>query len=294
MKNNERGFCVFYDWMDCLEYLPRATAAEVLFALRDYYIAEEDPSARFEGAERALVKMMLAQIKRAEARSARGEQMYSETEAETKTETETEAETEKNKETKTILLAPTRSETEKETTAAREAERDSEAPIEGEQEGERETFKLKDGKEAFVVPTLRDVKDYALFEDLCFVDPSEFYDYNCRRAWRIDGEPIMDWRAALRRWNAKRKAIHEAKMRKEERKEHGVSARDEGASEVRERGEGVKRKIYRDGSYIGADGQCYNAKGQRRYGDFDVIEAFERALKRSYGDEDCESVLCSN
>ena len=278
MKNNERGFCIFYDWVESLEFLPRESVGDILFALRDYYTEGEDTSERFEGAERALVKMMLAQIRRAEARGARVEystetNTETETKAETEAETETETETEKNKETKTNTLAPARSETEKETERTREAEESENAFHEGEWEGERETFKI---------PTLSEVREYARTEGLRFVEPEQFYNYNEGHRWEMNGEPIMDWRGAMKRWNGKRRAAWEARSRREE----GVSERgveDGGASE---RGAGERKIKYSDGSYIGEDGCLYSERGKRRYGDFDVEEAFKAALARTYGEEE--------
>jgi len=255
------------------------------------------------------VKMMLAQIRRAEARGARVEystetntetetkaeteteaeteaeteteteaETETETEAETEAETETETETEKNKETKTNTLAPARSETEKETERTREAEESENAFHEGEWEGERETFKI---------PTLSEVREYARTEGLRFVEPEQFYNYNEGHRWEMNGEPIMDWRGAMKRWNGKRRAAWEARSRREEGvSERGVEDRGASIGGASERGAGERKIKYSDGSYIGEDGCLYSERGKRRYGDFDVEEAFKAALARTYGEEE--------
>ena len=226
MKNNERGFCIFYDWLESLEYMPREITGEIVFALRDYYVEGVDPVERFSGVERAVVKMMLAQIKRAElkSREKRGHSI--------ETETETETETEKTKETKT----------KKERVFSHRS-----AQIEGEWEGEK----------IYKIPTEAEVRAYKEREQLDFTDSDEFYAYNRERNWEIDGEPIRDWRGAMKRWNRKKRAFAAKETRRGE-----------------EPGDKEKNNSCCSSRFSGFPSSHVN---------FDVEYAFNKALERSYG-----------
>lgn len=117
-KINEKGFCVFYDWLDRLKeaQISSDDALSVIYALSDYYRNGIDPTLQFDGALKYAVGLMFDQIKRAEAtaeakaenarrtnekKRANAERTQSERKANaertltptTETETETEAET---------------------------------------------------------------------------------------------------------------------------------------------------------------------------------------------------------
>lgn len=66
MKNRDKGFCVFFDWLHRLEAMEPADAFEIILAIGAYYEHGEDPVAKFTGASQVIVGMMLDQIIRAE------------------------------------------------------------------------------------------------------------------------------------------------------------------------------------------------------------------------------------
>lgn len=65
-KYNEKGFSIYYDWIDRLKDIDPSRAFTMIVALADYFRACEDPTDKFEGAEKALVGIMFDQIQRAE------------------------------------------------------------------------------------------------------------------------------------------------------------------------------------------------------------------------------------
>ena len=187
MKNNERGFCVFFDWLESLEYLPREVVGEIIFAIRDYYAEGGDPTERFEGATRAIVKMMLAQIKRAERRSQMAEKSG---EKEAKTETKTEPKTEPKTET--------------EAEAETETEKNKETKLNIAPEGARVTVgeppTLGKSRE-FSEPSEAEVKSYARSLRIPESEAEDFYDYYRARGWYMGAEKMHEWHSALKMWH---------------------------------------------------------------------------------------------
>lgn len=55
---------------------------------------------------------------------------------------------------------------------------------------------------AIEVPNRQQIRSFA--EELnSNVDPDKFFDYYDKRLWKIGGEPINDWKAVFRSWDAK-------------------------------------------------------------------------------------------
>lgn len=66
MARNEKGFFLFYDWIDDLNELDGADAWEVVKAISIYHREGTNPVELVDGPLRAIVSMMFNQIKRAE------------------------------------------------------------------------------------------------------------------------------------------------------------------------------------------------------------------------------------
>ena len=59
-------------------------------------------------------------------------------------------------------------------------------------------------KNQFKKPTVSQVKQYA--QDISFVvDAEHFIDYYTIRGWKIDNQPVKDWKACLRTWKRNQK-----------------------------------------------------------------------------------------
>ena len=59
-------------------------------------------------------------------------------------------------------------------------------------------------KSSFVKPTLDEVKAYC-DERLNNIDPQQFIDFYESNGWRVGSNPMKDWKAAIRTWEARRK-----------------------------------------------------------------------------------------
>lgn len=67
MAKNEKGFCVFYDWVDDLDYLDPADAWVIVKAIKRYYQDGTSPVESVEGHLKAVASMIYNQIKRSES-----------------------------------------------------------------------------------------------------------------------------------------------------------------------------------------------------------------------------------
>lgn len=72
-------------------------------------------------------------------------------------------------------------------------------------------------------PTVEEVKAYADSIGYTSLDAQSFCDYYSARGWKINGEPIRDWKALVRRWKrqddkpgAKKNGFHNFDERKED------------------------------------------------------------------------------
>ena len=68
--SKNKGFCMFFDWVDRLKELDGNDAFSIVVALSEYFQYGTNPVDRFSGALKMAVGMMFDQIKRAEAKSA--------------------------------------------------------------------------------------------------------------------------------------------------------------------------------------------------------------------------------
>lgn len=66
MNKNEKGFFLFFDWINTLRELPAEDAINVIFAISEYNKSGADPTENFSGALKCVVNLMYNQIKRAE------------------------------------------------------------------------------------------------------------------------------------------------------------------------------------------------------------------------------------
>lgn len=67
MAKNEKGFCIFYDWVDDLDYLDPADAWVIVKAIKRYYQDGTSPVESVEGHLKAVASMIYNQIKRSES-----------------------------------------------------------------------------------------------------------------------------------------------------------------------------------------------------------------------------------
>ena len=269
MKNNERGFCIFYDWLDVFETLPREDVADIVLAIGRYYTDGLNPTEGLSQMARPVAMMMYKQIKRAEERASRNlsfkrirseavsevtSEAVDERKIEAKAETDTDTETETKTKTKTDTETDAETETETETEKTKETKQNSHASAceaggaVGDGDANKRSEIFPSGEVApRPLPTLGEVENYVRESRLSGVNPRHFYDYNSRRGWEIDGNPIRDWQSVLNFWGTRLPTVQSGPPKRE----------------------------------------------PVRYGNFDVEDAFARAIARSYGEQNSESILHS-
>lgn len=66
MSKNEKGFYLFFDWIERLKELPFEEAIKVVYSICEYYKSGTDPTKQFKGSLKIVVALMFDQIKRGE------------------------------------------------------------------------------------------------------------------------------------------------------------------------------------------------------------------------------------
>lgn len=190
MKN--AGFCIFFDWIETLDFLDEADAYKVIKALSRYYTDGINPVDAVPNNIKATVNLMYQQIKRAEkvseerAKAGRAsaearfvdvcsnnvEQKSTPVEQKSTTNTNTNTNTETNTNTDT-LLSPSN---------------------EGERAREKKRFVPPTKDEVFAYMQERGETDYTVAES--------FVDYYVNAKWRVGSSRTVmtDWKAAVRNW----------------------------------------------------------------------------------------------
>jgi hypothetical protein len=101
-------------------------------------------------------------------------------------------------------------------------EKENEKEEEKENEKEKDIFIYNQEEE----PEIDEINRY-ITENNLNIDGEEFFDHYSAIGWKIGGNPIVDWRAALRRWaRGAKKRTAEAKETKSESKSSSYSSYD--------------------------------------------------------------------
>lgn len=183
MKMNERGFFIFYDWIDDLDYLDGESAWKIIKSLCEFCRRGIDPIEELEdGKLRGMISLMLHQIQRSreisDIRADAGQKggfakannskdiALPEQKVPTKTITNT----------KTNIISPP-------------------LYIPPSQEEGTESTKTR----RFVKPSLEDVRAYCQSRNNS-VDAERFISYYESNGWRVGKNPMKDWKAAVRTW----------------------------------------------------------------------------------------------
>lgn len=194
MAKNNKGFCLFYDWMDSLDELDPADAYAVIRAISRYNETGEDPTTGFKGALKAFVMNLYQQIKRAEetsAAKAEGARITNEKRANAeRTHTERIPNAERTDESATNTNTITNTDTNTIT--------DTDTLLSPSNEGERAREKKR-----FVPPTVDEVFAYMQERgETDFTVAESFVDYYVNAKWRVGSSRTVmtDWKAAVRNW----------------------------------------------------------------------------------------------
>ena len=66
MNKNEKGFHLFFDWIERLKELPPEDSIKIVYAIGEYYKNGIDPTEQFKGTLKVVAALMFDQIKRGE------------------------------------------------------------------------------------------------------------------------------------------------------------------------------------------------------------------------------------
>ena len=79
------------------------------------------------------------------------------------------------------------------------------------------------------IPTLQEIKDFITLKDYP-INPDEFYDYYTARGWKLNNQPIADWRALASQWARKTGIMGrlqtDAQTRIDQRKQQPINQRE--------------------------------------------------------------------
>lgn len=184
MAKSNKGFCLFYDWMDSLDELDPADAYAVIRAISRYNETGEDPTTGFKGALKAFVMNLYQQIKRAEetsAAKAEGARITNEKRANAeRADSERIANAERTDEcaTNTNTITDTYTDTNTDTSISSNEDKK---------------------RKRFVAPTIDEVRDYCN-ENGYRIDAEAFVDHYQSVGWKVGNKPMRDWKAAVRTW----------------------------------------------------------------------------------------------
>ena len=192
MAKSNKGFCLFYDWMDSLDELDPADAYAVIRAISRYNESGEDPTTGFKGALKAFVMNLYQQIKRAEetsAAKAEGARITNEKRANAeRADSERIANAERTDECATITNTITDTYTDTNTDTLLSPSNEGERPRE---------------KKRFVPPTVDEVFAYMQERgETDYTVAESFVDYYVNAKWRVGSSRTVmtDWKAAVRNW----------------------------------------------------------------------------------------------
>lgn len=68
-----------------------------------------------------------------------------------------------------------------------------------------ESSPIAQNAQHFKPPTINDIEIYIKKQGFADIDAQRFADYYASVGWRVGGQPMHDWRAALRRWHTRNK-----------------------------------------------------------------------------------------
>ena len=190
-----KGFCMFFDWVDALNELDPADAWTVVQAVSDYYTSGKDPVEVVPKHLRAIVKVMLQQIKRSEKVSeVRAEAARAKHEKRVADDNDDLQNFAEQKSTKGLQKSATETDTETDTDTNTKTDTSFTSPC-----GDDKKRARKNAKK-FVPPTATEVYLYCR-ERGNSVDANAFWEYYDAGGWKdAKGQPVRNWKQKVITW----------------------------------------------------------------------------------------------
>lgn len=193
MAKSNKGFCLFYDWMETLDYLDPADAYAVIRAISRYNETGANPVNLVETHLKATVNLMFQQIKRAEkvseARAEAAKAMHEKYDVDDDDGLHSFAE---QKSASAKQKSATNTDTDTNTIT------DTDTILSPSNEGDARTSKKR-----FVPPTVDEVFAYMQERgETDYTVAESFVDYYVNAKWRVGSSRTVmtDWKAAVRNW----------------------------------------------------------------------------------------------
>lgn len=194
-QEENKGFCLFFDWIEDLDYHDGADAWKVIKALCNYYKDGISPIDAVEQKLKPTVSMMFHQIQRQQSiskvRAIAGQKGGFATAKNGKDE----AKPNQNPPTYTNTITNTKTETNTNTNTNTMCV----SPLETSEEA---AAKPQHTQKRFEKPSLVDIKAYCQ-ERNNSVDPEKFFDFYESKGWMIGKNRMKDWKSAVRNWERK-------------------------------------------------------------------------------------------
>ena len=84
----------------------------------------------------------------------------------------------------------------------------------------------------FSPPSPEEVRQYCLEQGL-LIDPQQFYDFYTSNGWMVGNQPMKDWRACIRAWNARERIHSRENPRRDYSQRDNTGAREEALERMR-------------------------------------------------------------
>lgn len=171
MSKNEKGFYLFFDWIDRLKELSPEESIKIVYAICEYYRSGSDPTEQFEGTLKIVVALMFDQIKRGERLS------------ELRAEAGQKGGFAKANPSKQKQSVPTYNNI-----------TNNNITYNSNKEEHKE-----EKRKRFLPPSLDEVKKYCA-ERRNNVNAEQFIDFYTANGWKVGKNSMKDWKAAVRTW----------------------------------------------------------------------------------------------
>lgn len=183
MSKNEKGFYIFFDWLDRLKELASDESMKIIQAIGNYYRDGTDPTENFDGTIKIVVALMFDQIKRGESKA---EEQRQKANARWKRETISNEQCQAMPSNAVQCQAMPNDATYNNIT-------DNNITNNSNKEN------TKEKRKRFLPPSLEEVREYC-YERQNNVNASQFIDFYTANGWKVGKNSMKDWKAAVRTW----------------------------------------------------------------------------------------------
>jgi hypothetical protein len=181
MSKNEKGFYLFFDWIERLKELPAEDAMKIVYALGEYHKTGINPMEQFTGALKIVVALMFDQIKRGELKSEINRYNIN-----------------KRWESRNTNVIPNNTTVIQSDTTYNNITNNNITNNNNKEESIVNDTK-EERRKRFLPPSLDEVTKYCI-ERGNSVNAEQFIDFYTANGWKVGKNSMKDWKAAVRTW----------------------------------------------------------------------------------------------